>query len=302
MVDQSVPAGEVTASTPVSDRAVGRQRPEVGTGPVTKVFEFRNVGMEYVNRMGERRRVLDDISFSLAENQFSVLIGPSGCGKTTLLQLASGLLQPTSGSVVCRNQVVRGLQEDIGYVTQEANLFPWYTLQQNVELPLVLRGIPAPERRNRVREYLNFAGLSGFEKHYPHQLSGGMQKRASIVRTLIYTPSVVLMDEPFGSLDAQTKMIMQDYLLRLWAEHRTTVLFITHDLNEAVVLADNVIVLSSQPTRVKDDKEICLSRPRNVFEPYQMGGFVDIHKALWEAIRDEVGVAFRADPVEADGR
>lgn len=267
-----------------------------------KVFEFQNVGMDFVNSAGERRQVLDNISFSLEQNQFTVLIGPSGCGKTTLLQLASGLLQPTFGAVVCRSQLVRGLQKEIGYVTQDANLFPWYTLQRNVELPLILRGVPAAERRDRVRDFLAFAGLSGFENHYPYQLSGGMQKRASIVRTLIYAPSVVLMDEPFGSLDAQTKMIMQDYLLRLWAEHRTTVLFITHDLNEAVVLADNVIVLSSQPTRVKEDKQILLGRPRNVFEPYEMDGFVDTHKALWEAFRSEVGTALGDDPRDLERR
>lgn len=294
-MDQPVPTGPVMSGFSHQGPIPSGSRREPRARSVDKVFEFRNVGMEFANSAGERRQVLDDISFSLAQNQFTVLIGPSGCGKTTLLQLASGLLRPTSGAVVCRNEVVRGLQEDIGYVTQDANLFPWYTLQQNVELPLMLRGVSAAERRERVREYLAFTGLSGFEKHYPHQLSGGMQKRASIVRTLIYAPSVVLMDEPFGSLDAQTKMVMQDYLLRLWAEHRTTVLFITHDLNEAVVLADNVIVLSSQPTRVRDDKDIGLTRPRNVFEPYQMDGFVDTHKALWEAFRGEVGAAFGGD-------
>jgi NitT/TauT family transport system ATP-binding protein len=251
-------------------------------------LEFSGVGKSFQTRLGEQREVLGDISFSVMPNQFTVLVGPSGCGKTTLLQIATGLDAPTRGEVRCMGDRLTGLSPQIGYVTQQANLFPWYTLRQNVELPLVLRSVPTGERDDVVREYLELAGLTGFEDNYPHQLSGGMQKRASILRTLIYAPPIVLMDEPFGSLDAQTRMVMQDYLLGLWTKRKSTVLFVTHDLTEAVVLADNVVLLTHQPTTIKQDVPVNVARPRNVYEPYQMEGFVENYDSVWEAFKTEL--------------
>ncbi|MDQ3431589.1 MAG: ABC transporter ATP-binding protein, partial [Actinomycetota bacterium] len=226
------------------------------------ILSFPGVGKTFIKPSGDLLRVIDDVNFSLHRNHFTALVGPSGCGKSTLLEMAVGLDSPTEGEIVYKGQPVRGLTKDIGYVTQQANLLPWFTLRQNVEFPLVLRDTPKNERADKVAHYLQLAGLTGFEDHYPYQLSGGMQKRASIVRTLIYSPTVILMDEPFGSLDAQTKMLMQDDLLRLWQDQRQTILFITHDLTEAVVLADDVVLLSNQPTRVKATIPIDLARPR----------------------------------------
>lgn len=254
----------------------------------TPVLELDDVRKAFVSPKGETRTVLDGVSVRLAHNQFTVLVGPSGCGKTTLLEVAVGLSSPTSGEVRCFGQPLGELRKDVGYITQQANLFPWYTLRQNVELPLQLRGVDRAERTERADRFIEIAGLTGFEDHFPHQLSGGMQKRVSIIRTLIYDPQIVLMDEPFGALDAQTRMVMQDYLLAMWAETRSTVFFVTHDLQEAVVLADNVVLLTGQPTKVKSDIAIDLARPRNVFEPYAMPGFVETYDEIWNVFKAEV--------------
>ncbi|HWM38232.1 MAG TPA: ABC transporter ATP-binding protein, partial [Streptomyces sp.] len=216
------------------------------------------------------------------------IVGPSGCGKSTLLQMATGLDAPSSGAVRYRGDDVSGARSEIGYITQKANLFPWMTLAKNVELPLIVRDVTQEKRRELVARYLELAGLTGFENHYPHQLSGGMQKRASIVRTLIYSPPVVLLDEPFGSLDAQTRMQMHGDLLRLWEQQEQTVVFVTHDLQEAVTLADHIVLLSRQPTVVKAEVPIGLDRPRDVFEPYSMPGFVETYDRVWNLFRSEV--------------
>jgi len=251
-------------------------------------LEFRHVSKEFHDRHGGTIPILTDISFTLRPNQFTTLVGPSGCGKSTLLRLAVGLEQATTGAVYCKGRPIVGPHAEIGYITQDANLYPWYTLRQNVELPLIIRQVPKEVRQQRVVEYLEMAGLTGSEDRYPSQLSGGMQKRASIIRTLIYHPSLVLMDEPFGSLDAQTKMVMQDYLLKIWQQQNTTVLFITHDLHEAVILADNVVLLTGAPTRVKSDVPVHLPRPRNVFEPYEMEGFVECYQHIWTTFKAEI--------------
>ncbi len=234
------------------------------------------------------RRVLDGISFDVRPGQFTAVVGPSGCGKSTLLHMAAGLLSPTSGGVRQNGAAIRSVNRAIGFVPQQAQLLPWKTLRQNVELPLLLRQVPPDERAGRVRDIVNAVGLAGFEDHYPHQLSGGMQKRAAIARTLVYRPEVILMDEPFGSLDAQTRMVMQDDLQSLWRRHGTTVVFVTHDLTEAVVLADNVVLLSRQPTRLKADIPIELERPRNVFQPFHTPGFTELYDRVWTIFQSEV--------------
>lgn len=234
------------------------------------------------------RRVLDGISFNVGSGQFTAVVGPSGCGKSTLLHMAAGLLYPTSGTIRQHGVPIRSVNRSIGFVPQQAQLLPWKTLRQNVELPLLLRQVPLAERVERVREILAAVSLAGFEDHYPHQLSGGMQKRASIARTLIYRPEIVLMDEPFGSLDAQTRMVMQDDLQSLWNRHGTTIVFVTHDLTEAVVLADNIILLSRQPTRLKANIAIDLERPRNVFQPFHTKGFAEFYDRVWAIFQSEV--------------
>ena len=226
------------------------------------VLEFDQIVQEFRLPLGDAMlRVLDGISFAVQPGQFTAVVGPSGCGKSTLLHMAAGLLAPTLGAVRHYGTPVATINRAVGFVPQQAQLLPWKTLRENVELPLVLRRTSAADRAGRVHDMLAAVGLSGFEDHYPHQLSGGMQKRASIARTLIYRPEVVLMDEPFGALDAQTRMVMQNDLQTLASRQKTTILFVTHDLTEAILLADNVILLSRQPTRLKTDIAIPTRAP-----------------------------------------
>jgi NitT/TauT family transport system ATP-binding protein len=242
---------------------------------------------------GPPTRVLDGISFDVGRGEFIAVIGPSGCGKSTLLQMAAGLLAPTGGTVRHRGRLVVGVNREVGFVPQQAQLFPWKTLSENVELPLLLRGVPDAERRSRVADALRAVGLDGFERHYPNQLSGGMQKRGSIARTLIYKPDVILMDEPFGALDAQTRMVMQSDLQALSREASATVVFITHDITEAVVLADRVVVLSQRPSTVLADIAITLPRPRDVFEPFRNPGFEAAYEAVWSRFRTQIAIGHR---------
>ena len=238
--------------------------------------------------------VLADVSLQLRRGEFVAVIGPSGCGKSTLLQMAAGLLAPSTGEVTHRGRPVRAVNREVGFVPQQAQLLPWKTLLGNVEFPLALRGVPAAERRARSLDAIARVELSGFERHYPYQLSGGMQKRASIARMLVCHPDVILMDEPFGALDAQTRMVMQHDLQALVTGTGAAVLFVTHDITEAVLLADRVVVLSRRPARCIADIAITLKRPRNVFEPFAVLGFAAAYDQVWQAFRDQLGSGRRA--------
>ncbi|MFG1428248.1 ABC transporter ATP-binding protein [Roseixanthobacter glucoisosaccharinicivorans] len=238
-------------------------------------------------------RVLDGISFEVQAGRFTAVIGPSGCGKSTLLQMAAGLLAPTLGAVRHRGHLVKGVNRDVGFVPQQAQLFPWKTLAENIELPLLLRGVPLAERRARVAEAISSVALDGFDDHYPNQLSGGMQKRGSIARTLVYRPDVILMDEPFGALDAQTRMVMQADLQALSMEAGATVVFVTHDITEAILLADDVVVLSQRPSRLLAHIPIDLPRPRDMFEPFRTPGFDQTYERVWAAFSSQVAGARR---------
>jgi NitT/TauT family transport system ATP-binding protein len=233
---------------------------------------------------------LDHVSFDVLPSKITTVVGPSGCGKTTLLRLAAGLLSPSDGAVLFNGAKVNGLNTSVGYVTQDSNLFPWLTAFGNVEFPLAIRGMPHAERREKALHWLRLVGLEGFEDHYPSQLSGGMQKRVSIVRTLIYEPSVVLLDEPFGALDAQTRMGLHHELLELWREKRSTMLFITHDLVEAITLSDQIVIMTRRPGRVKEVYDVPLARPRNVFEVYLQPGFDKAYSTLWSHFKTEINV------------
>jgi ABC-type nitrate/sulfonate/bicarbonate transport system ATPase subunit len=245
------------------------------------VLSFEEVRLDFGTR-----RILDGVSFAVPRGGFVAVVGPSGCGKSTLLNLAAGLLLPAAGAVRQEGAPVAGVNTRVGFVPQQAMLYPWLTLEGNVALPLVLRR--APDRTRRVAEILAKVGLTGFEEHYPNQLSGGMQKRAAIARTLVYEPEIVLMDEPFGALDAQTRMTMQADLQRLCAGRGTTVLFVTHDLTEAILLADRIVLLGRPPTRIIATIDVPLPRPRDVFEPFRNPGFVDTYETLWQTFRSEV--------------
>jgi NitT/TauT family transport system ATP-binding protein len=207
---------------------------------------------------------LESIDHEIPDGQFASVVGPSGCGKSTLLSLVAGLRRPSSGTVLCDGEPMTApMPRKVGMIFQEANLLPWLSAVDNVAFPLKLRRVAKAERLAAARRMLELTGLAGFEHRLPHQLSGGMKQRVSIARGLVQNPAVLLMDEPFASLDEQTRMVLGDELLRIWSETRKTVLFVTHSLNEAVYLADRVIVLSARPGRVVDDVAVDLPRPRS---------------------------------------
>lgn len=205
-----------------------------------------------------------------------------------MLNLSAGLLDPSQGEVKYRGRTVTGINTEVGYVAQRDNLLPWRKLLGNVELGMEIRGVPREERRERALQYIERVGLSGFEQHYPHELSGGMRQRVNIIRTLAYDPAVVLMDEPFGPLDALTRGILQDLLLSLWREARKTILFVTHDLTEAIALSDRVAVLTGRPGRVRQIISVEIPRPRDVFNIHASAAFREVHAEAWSMILSEI--------------
>lgn len=244
---------------------------------------LRGVGKVFTTR-ASRVEVLRDFNLEVREGEFLAIVGPSGSGKSTVLNLLAGLEIPTAGEVFCHGRPVKGVNSEIGYLTQHDSLLPWLTVAQNIALPLEIKGIDQPARDQRVGAMIANVGLSGFEHHHPSQLSGGMRKRAMLARTLIYDPRTIMMDEPFGPLDAQLKLVLQAELLRLWSTTGKTVVFVTHDIVEAITLADRVIVLSRRPSRIKLDETIGIGRPRDVHEARFAEGFEDHYRRLWAAI------------------
>ncbi len=229
---------------------------------------------------------LDGIDLEVPDGQFVSVVGPSGCGKSTLLSLVAGLRLPSSGSVLCDGEPITApIPRKIGMIFQEANLLPWLSAIDNVAFPLKLRHVPKPERLAAAARMLELTGLAGFEGRLPHQLSGGMKQRVAIARGLVQNPAVLLMDEPFASLDEQTRMVLGDELLRIWSGTRKTVLFVTHSLNEAVYLADRVIVLSARPGRIVDDVTVSLPRPRS-FAMTSSEAFGVLKDRIWQHIRN----------------
>ena len=208
-------------------------------------------------------QILQDINLSIKENEFICFIGPSGCGKTTLLRIMAGLEEATEGSVTLDGDPIKGPGPERGMVFQEYSLFPWRTVLDNVVFGLELKGVQSAERLAQGRQYLRMVELERFETRYPHELSGGMKQRVAIARALVNHPKALLMDEPFGALDAQTRNIMQSELLRIWQEERKTVVFVTHSVDEAIFLADRIVIMSARPGRIKDIIEIPIARPRN---------------------------------------
>ncbi|HMA81560.1 MAG TPA: ABC transporter ATP-binding protein [Candidatus Binatia bacterium] len=251
------------------------------------LLSIQGVGKDY-NVRGRRVVALGSIDLDIAEGEFVTIVGPSGCGKSTLLNLIVGLLRSSSGRIAFRGAPIDGICTKIGYVTQKDNLLPWRTLTENVEIALEIRGVEEAPRRRQAAEWIERVGLKGFEEHYPHELSGGMRQRANIIRTLIYDPELILMDEPFGPLDAQTRIVLQDQLLKLWSATGKTILFITHDLIEAITLADRVVLMSSRPGKIKLIEEICIPRPRDVFKIHEDAQFRSAYEKLWQQLRPEV--------------
>jgi NitT/TauT family transport system ATP-binding protein len=233
-------------------------------------------------------RAIEGISIDIETGEFVTIVGPSGCGKSTILNIVSGLMPPSDGTVELERRPVHGVTRDIGYVTQQHNLMPWRTLIDNVAFPLQVAGVAKSERNDRATELIDMAGLAGFEKSYPHELSGGMCQRANIIRTLIYAPKVMLMDEPFGPLDAQTRLSLQDQLLKIWSQTRVTIIFITHDLHEAIGLGDRVVLLSTRPGRIIRVDKVTMSRPRDIFRIHDSGEFRALYDAIWVELERQV--------------
>ena len=252
------------------------------------VISVDNVSKVFQTPRRENLGALLNIELEIRHGEFVTVVGPSGCGKSTLIKLIAGFFPPSSGRILFQGDEVRGLNTRVGYVPQESKLFPWLTVEENVGFGLDSKRFARPERERQVSNFIKLAGLTGFEKYYPAQLSGGMSKRASIVRALAYEPPVILMDEPFGPLDAQTRMVLQDELLKIWEQKRQTIVFVTHDLVEAVALADRVVVMTHRPGKIKDMIDVPMARPRNIFEIHRQEGFDEAYGRLWNIFRHEL--------------
>jgi len=250
-------------------------------------IEVQEVSKRFVRN---RREVLaiEDLSLTVDEGEFVALVGPSGCGKSTLLNMIAGILDCTGGRILHDGQEVRGVNSRVGYMTQADSLLPWRTAEANVWLPLEIRHARRAERTSRAAALLDMVNLKGFGSHFPNELSGGMRKRVALAQVLAYDPGTLLMDEPFGALDAQLKLVMQDELLKIWERTRKTVVFVTHDLAEAIALADRVVVFTGRPGRIKMIERIELPRPRDVFRVRFQAQFQQIYERLWQGLEAEI--------------
>ena len=263
--------------------------PRGDAAPETQKIRLVGVGKRFVTRDREVQ-ALQPIDLAVRPHEFVALVGPSGCGKSTILNLVAGLLAPSEGRVWYDGAEVNGLNRSVGYMTQKDTLLPWRSAADNVRIALELkcRGVPRREANDRVAQIIELVGLTGFEQHYPAELSGGMRKRVALARTLIYEPETLLMDEPFGALDAQLKLLMLNQLQELTRQRQMTVVFVTHDLGEAITLADRVVVFSARPGRIRTIRDVDLPRPRDVFRIRFTEAFAHLHEELWDELKDEV--------------
>ena len=269
----------------------------------TPALALADITCRFASRDGrsEPYTAVASASLTVAKGEFVSVVGPTGCGKSTLLNVAAGLLEPSSGTVEVfgeRLVAADGVNRRAGYMFQADALMPWRTGIGNVVAGLEFRGVPPAQATAQGEEWLRRVGLAGFGDRYPHQMSGGMRKRLALAQTLILSPDILLMDEPFSALDVQTRQLMENELLALWAEDRKSVLFITHDLEEAIALADRVIVLSAGPaTRPIGDFKVELPRPRDVSEIRMTPAFLDLHREIWAAMKEEVLKAYHSQKV-----
>ena len=256
---------------------------------VSKTFGIKTTGS------AERFLALDEVSFSVEAGEFLALVGPSGCGKSTLLDLLGGLSKPSSGRILLDGKAISGPGLDRGIIFQQYALFPWRTALENVEFGLEAKRLPKKQRRDVALSHLELVGLSGFENRLPHELSGGMKQRVAIARSLAYDPEVLLMDEPFAALDAQTREALQDELLRIWEKSRKTILFITHGIDEAVYLGQRVAVMTSRPGRIKRIVEIPRDFRQREEDVRSRAEFGELRHQVWTLLRDEVKKAEQQD-------
>src|SRR5487761_333696 len=266
-------------------------------------IELSGVTKRFLTPAGAAFTALRDVNLVVEPGQFCAVVGPTGCGKSTTLTLVACLDRPSGGVVRVGGQPVDGITTGTSFMFQVDALLPWKTVLGNVALGPVFRGVPKREAQSRARDWLRRVGLAGFEDHHPHQLSGGMRKRASLAAALINNPSILLMDEPFGALDVQTKAMMSNELLTLWDQSKPSVIFVTHDLEEAVALADKVVVMTAGPGTVKAVYDIDLPRPRGSVQEIRFGQqFTELHHQIWESLRDEVTQAYARTSAPAASR
>ena len=253
------------------------------------MISLRSAGKQFSAR-GTTLRALQPLTLDINAQEFVAVVGPSGCGKSTILNLIAGLLRPSEGSVRYDGSEVTGPNVQVGYMTQKDTLLPWRNVRDNVGLALELRIRSASREAAaaRVAQMIELVGLAGFERHYPAELSGGMRKRTALARTLIYEPETLLMDEPFGALDAQLRLLLMDQLQRLTQLRRITVVFVTHDLAEAIALADRVVIMSARPGQIRRIREVPLPRPRDIFKLRFTEEFAQLYEELWNELKDEV--------------
>lgn len=270
------PAGTSSSATAVSPGGGGAPTPKIALRGVSRYFK------------GGAVQALDDITFDVAPGEFVSLVGPSGCGKTTLLRVIDGLIPPDSGEVLLDGAPPKP-GPGLGFVFQQARLLPWRTIAHNVEFPLALSGVPAAQRRQRATAALATVGLRDFMDAYPHELSGGMQQRVGLARAFVMRPEVLLMDEPFAALDAMTREFMRGELSKTWAHHRTAVVFVTHDIDEAIFLSQRIVLLAPRPGRVDEIITVDLPEARWEGDVRSTPAFRDLHEHLWGRIRDMVG-------------
>ncbi len=250
---------------------------------------LKDVQISFKLANGGRFDAVAESNLEVAENEFVAIVGPTGCGKSTLLNAVAGLLVPASGTVEISGQRLQGLNRKAGYLFQQDALMPWKTVLDNVSIGLEIAGTPKASAREQAREWLGRVGLASFGDRYPHMLSGGQRKRVGLAQVLIRNPKYLLMDEPFGPLDAQTRVIMGDLLLDLWSQDKKAVMFVTHDLEEAIALADRVVIMSAGPrARIMAEYKIPLARPREISEIRLDDKFHEIHREIWSALKEEV--------------
>jgi NitT/TauT family transport system ATP-binding protein len=264
-------------------------------------LSIRKVRLVFPRRGQAPLIALDDIDIAVPDKQFAVIVGPSGCGKSSLLYLVAGLTEPSGGELLLDGRRIEGSGRDRGMVFQSYTLFPWLTVRGNVAFGLRLRGVADAEVRATVDRYIREVGLNGFEDAYPKQLSGGMMQRVALARAMANDPEILLMDEPFGALDSQTRLVMQQLLLRVWEHEYKTVLFVTHDIDEAIFLGDRVFVMTARPGRIKEEIAVDLPRPRAATVTMS-AQFLAIKQRILGLLQEEVNKSLGLEPVAADDR
>ena len=255
------------------------------------LIELTDATKRFPNGKGGVHTAIRDVTMTVDRGEFVAVVGPTGCGKSTTLSLISGLAPPSTGSVRVNDAEVTGIPDGVGYMFQADAMLPWRSVLANVAAGPLWRGVEKAAAHEQARDWIGRVGLAGFEGYYMHQLSGGMRKRVALAQTLVNEPSILLMDEPFSALDVQTRALMQQELLRLWAGSDAAVVFVTHDLEEAIVLADRVVVMTASPARIKSVHDVGLDRPRDVEELRVTTAFIEVYRDIWSSLSAEVDIA-----------